>query len=73
MPNVNQDIKLDFKDVLLRPKRSKIRSRADVSIVKINLGIFYLNPEIVVSFRLKSTFVCQKFCLLTSFFLLCQC
>jgi len=34
MPNVNQDIKLDFKDVLLRPKRSKIRSRADVDLVR---------------------------------------
>merc|ERR1712141_207454 len=33
-PNVNQDIKLDFKDVLLRPKRSKIRSRADVDLVR---------------------------------------
>lgn len=32
MPNVCPDIKLDFKDVLLRPKRSKIRSRADVSM-----------------------------------------
>lgn len=34
MPNVNQDIKLDFKDVLLRPKRSKIKSRADVDLVR---------------------------------------
>ena len=32
MPNVSPDIKLDFKDVLLRPKRSKIRSRADVNL-----------------------------------------
>jgi GMP reductase len=31
MPNIYHDIKLDFKDVLLRPKRSQIRSRADVS------------------------------------------
>ena len=31
MPNISHDIKLDFKDVLLRPKRSQIRSRADVS------------------------------------------
>ena len=70
MPNVNQDIKLDFKDVLLRPKRSKIRSRADVSIVKINLGIFYLNPEIEVSFRLKSM---SEILYFDDFFLLCQC
>ncbi|EFN72360.1 GMP reductase 1 [Camponotus floridanus] len=29
MPNIINDIKLDFKDVLLRPKRSTLRSRAD--------------------------------------------
>ena len=34
MPKINEDIKLDFKDVLLRPKRSKIRSRADVSVAR---------------------------------------
>ena len=32
MPNVIHEVKLDFKDVLLRPKRSSIRSRADVEI-----------------------------------------
>ena len=31
MPRIDNDIKLDFKDVLFRPKRSRIRSRADVS------------------------------------------
>ena len=36
MPNITVDVKLDFKDVLLRPKRSKIKSRADVSIIKIS-------------------------------------
>ncbi len=30
MPQVINEIKLDFKDVLLRPKRSSLRSRADV-------------------------------------------
>jgi len=34
MPNICPDIKLDFKDVLLRPKRSKIRSRADVDLIR---------------------------------------
>ena len=44
MPNVNQDIKLDFKDVLLRPKRSKIKSRADVSqSICINLRFVPVN------------------------------
>jgi len=32
MPNVIHEVKLDFKDVLLRPKRSSIKSRADVEI-----------------------------------------
>jgi len=31
MPRIETDLKLDFKDVLFRPKRSTIRSRADVS------------------------------------------
>ena len=31
MPNIVYDVKLDFKDVLLRPKRSTLKSRADVS------------------------------------------
>ena len=31
MSRIDTDIKLDFKDVLFRPKRSRIRSRADVS------------------------------------------
>ena len=33
MPQVINDIKLDFKDVLLRPKRSSLKSRADVRTV----------------------------------------
>lgn len=32
MPRVDSDIKLDFKDVLVRPKRSTLKSRADVSV-----------------------------------------
>ena len=32
MPNIVNEIKLDFKDVLLRPKRSTLKSRSDVSI-----------------------------------------
>lgn len=30
MPRIDQEIKLDFKDVLIRPKRSTLRSRAEV-------------------------------------------
>lgn len=32
MPNIVNEIKLDFKDVMLRPKRSTLKSRSDVSI-----------------------------------------
>lgn len=31
MPNIVNEMKLDFKDVLLRPKRSTLKSRNDVS------------------------------------------
>lgn len=33
MPRIENDIKLDFKDVLLRPKRSTLKSRSEVSQV----------------------------------------
>jgi len=32
MPNILYDVKLDFKDVLLRPKRSTLQSRKDVDL-----------------------------------------
>jgi len=34
MPHIDNDIKLDFKDVLVRPKRSTLRSRADVNLTR---------------------------------------
>lgn len=34
MPRIDNDIKLDFKDVLLRPKRSTLKSRADVELTR---------------------------------------
>ena len=43
MPRIDQDIKLDFKDVLFRPKRSTIRSRSDVSIFRMNC-MLHLHP-----------------------------
>ena len=32
MPRIDQDLKLDFKDVLLRPKRSTLKSRSEVML-----------------------------------------
>jgi len=53
MPNVEYDVKLDFKDVLLRPKRSTIRSRADVDlsreIVFKNSGLTYTGVPVIAS------------------------
>ncbi|PRD23424.1 UNVERIFIED_CONTAM: GMP reductase 2 [Trichonephila clavipes] len=34
MPHIENDIKLDFKDVLLRPKRSTLKSRNDVDLFR---------------------------------------
>ncbi|RZC36259.1 GMP reductase 1-like, partial [Asbolus verrucosus] len=34
MPNINYEIKLDFKDVMLRPKRSTLKSRGDVNLFR---------------------------------------
>jgi GMP reductase len=34
MPHIDNDVKLDFKDVLIRPKRSSITSRLQVSVEK---------------------------------------
>lgn len=33
MPRVDADLKLDFKDVLFRPKRSSLKSRSEVGPV----------------------------------------
>jgi GMP reductase len=32
MVHIEEDVKLDFKDVLIRPKRSTLRSRSEVSV-----------------------------------------
>jgi len=42
MPNIVYDVKLDFKDVLLRPKRSTLKSRADVNL---NREIVFKNSK----------------------------
>ncbi|XP_003226714.1 GMP reductase 2 isoform X1 [Anolis carolinensis] len=34
MPHIDNDIKLDFKDVLLRPKRSTLKSRSEVDLMR---------------------------------------
>ncbi|PWA28868.1 hypothetical protein CCH79_00012877 [Gambusia affinis] len=34
MPRIENDVKLDFKDVLLRPKRSTLKSRSEVDLLR---------------------------------------
>ncbi|KAM9645321.1 GMP reductase 2 isoform 1-T1 [Trichechus inunguis] len=34
MPHIDNDLKLDFKDVLLRPKRSTLKSRSEVDLTR---------------------------------------
>ncbi|XP_030398750.1 GMP reductase 2-like, partial [Gopherus evgoodei] len=34
MPHIDNDIKLDFKDVLLRPKRSTLKSWSEVDLLQ---------------------------------------
>ncbi|XP_045191423.2 GMP reductase 2-like [Mercenaria mercenaria] len=53
MPRIDNDIKLDFKDVLFRPKRSTLRSRSDVDLVRTfqfrNSGQTYTGIPIMVA------------------------
>ncbi|XP_073164728.1 GMP reductase 2 isoform X2 [Lepidochelys kempii] len=35
MPHIDNNIKLDFKDVLLRPKRSTLKSRSEVDLLRL--------------------------------------
>lgn len=46
MPNIVYDVKLDFKDVLLRPKRSTLRSRAEVDLTR---EIVFRNSKLTFS------------------------
>ncbi|GBP55965.1 GMP reductase 2 [Eumeta japonica] len=41
MPNIINELKLDFKDVLLRPKRSTLRSRSDAISTSIERHAYY--------------------------------
>lgn len=53
MPRIDNDIKLDFDDVLLRPKRSTLKSRSDVDLFRTitfrNSGNTYKGIPIIAS------------------------
>lgn len=53
MPRVDADLKLDFKDVLFRPKRSSLKSRSEVTLSPLRAGSRH-TPK-----KAKSTFIMQ--------------
>lgn len=57
MPNIINDIKLDFKDVLLRPKRSTLKSRSDVSNIYIKFIKIHSLYFCFISFFIKFSYV----------------
>ena len=72
MPRIENDIKLDFKDVLIRPKRSTLSSRSQVSLERTykfkNSGVSWTGVPIMVSnmdttgtFEMAKTLMKHKF------------
>ncbi|KHJ80289.1 hypothetical protein OESDEN_20037 [Oesophagostomum dentatum] len=66
MPRIEFEPKLDFKDVLLRPKRSTLKSRADVDLVReytfknskktyIGVPVVASNMDTVGTFEMATT------------------
>ncbi|XP_007884909.1 GMP reductase 2 [Callorhinchus milii] len=75
MPRIDNDIKLDFKDVLLRPKRSTLKSRSEVDLKRsftfrnskqsyVGIPIIAANMDTVGTFEVAKTL--SKFCLFTA-------
>jgi len=67
MPRIESDVKLDFKDVLIRPKRSTLRSRADVDLFRElkfrnakttwnGIPIIAANMDTIGTFEMAKTF-----------------
>lgn len=71
MPRIENDIKLDFKDVLFRPKRSTLKSRSQVSLERTytfrNSGVTWTgvpimaaNMDTVGTFEIAEAFATYK-------------
>ncbi|OWF53510.1 GMP reductase 1-like [Mizuhopecten yessoensis] len=65
MPRIDSDIKLDFKDVLVRPKRSTLKSRSEVDLTRNfsfrNSGQNYYGiPVMVANMDTTGTFEMAK-------------
>lgn len=74
MPRIDNDIKLDFKDVLVRPKRSTLKSRSEVDLVRsfnfrnskreyTGIPVMAANMDTVGTFEMAKTL--GRFCLFT--------
>ncbi|XP_067837616.1 GMP reductase 2-like isoform X1 [Heptranchias perlo] len=75
MPRIDNDVKLDFKDVLLRPKRSTLKSRSEVDLLRsftfrnskqsyTGIPIIAANMDTVGTFEMANTL--SKFSLFTA-------
>ncbi|XP_028649559.1 GMP reductase 2 [Erpetoichthys calabaricus] len=75
MPRIENDIKLDFKDVLLRPKRSTLKSRSEVDLMRTfifrnskqsytGIPVIAANMDTVGTFEMACSL--QKFSLFTA-------
>mmetsp|Transcript_164 Transcript_164/g.183 ORF Transcript_164/g.183 Transcript_164/m.183 type:complete len:370 (-) Transcript_164:177-1286(-) len=71
MPRIEDDVKLDFKDVLIRPKRSTLRSRSEVSLERkltfkwsgrslTCVPILAANMDTVGTFEMAKAFAAHK-------------
>lgn len=48
MPRVDVDLKLDFKDVLFRPKRSSLKSRSEVGACSLSGDVMHVSePQFI--------------------------
>lgn len=67
MPRIDADLKLDFKDVLLRPKRSSLKSRAEVGPFesRIGAGLFFFFSGVARGRWVRGAVLCAH---LTCFF-----
>ncbi|XP_077982355.1 GMP reductase 1-like [Glandiceps talaboti] len=75
MPRIDNDLKLDFKDVLFRPKRSTLKSRSEVDLTRSflfrnskkefnGIPIIAANMDTVGTFEMAKTLA--KHCLFTT-------
>jgi GMP reductase len=71
MPRIENDIKLDFKDVLIRPKRSTLKSRSQVDLTRsytfkhsqytfTGIPIMAANMDTVGTFEIAEAFAQYK-------------